>query len=60
MPVFKACNKVYSDRPTSNSSSDSSGHHYESPPAELPIPEELNAIVAEWETLNANHLGYER
>jgi len=56
MPVFKAWN----DRPFPNGSSDFIEHHYESPPAKLPIPEELSAIVTEWETSGANHLGYEQ
>ena len=43
---FKAKNKVYSDRPSPNGSSE---HHDGRPPVELPIPEELNAVVAEWE-----------
>ena len=37
-----------------------SEHHDERPPVELPIPEELNAVVAEWETSDINDPGYEQ
>jgi len=38
----------------------SSENHDERPPVELPIPEELNAVVAEWETSDINDPGYEQ
>ena len=52
--LFKAWNKVYLDRPSPNGSSD------ERTLVELPIPEELNAVVAEWETSGINNPGYEQ
>jgi len=52
--LSKAWNKVYSDRPFPYGSSE---HNDDRPPVELLIPEELNAVVVEWET---SDIGYEQ
>ena len=58
--LFKAWNKVYSDRPSSNGSSSSTENGENSPAQNPPIPEELQAVVSEWEVSDVNDPGYEQ
>ena len=58
--LFKAWNKVYSDRSSSNGSSSSTENGESSPAQNPPIPGELQAVVSEWEVSDVNNPGYEQ
>ena len=51
---------MYSDRPSYNGSSSSTENGENSPAQNPPIPEELQAVVSEWEVSDVNDPGYEQ